>query len=152
MIKKKDFWRDNIGKNKNVNNNHENKKNNDESEPSSAKSKSSKKSSISDNKLERSIYSPDVANMEGINILGVKDETQASCLEDDLEVVFLGYLDILNSDLKEFFKNIASEEKENIDYKLLSRKVTAPSKTILVFCKSIVIYTIFWPLYSRIKI
>ena len=51
------------------------KKTNDESELSSAKSKPSKKTPISDDERERSVYSPDVANMEGIDILGSKDET-----------------------------------------------------------------------------
>ena len=35
-----------------------------------------------------SVYSPDVANMEGIDILGSKDEIQTSYLKDDLEVFF----------------------------------------------------------------
>ena len=85
----------NIEKNQNVNNNDKNKKNNDESEsssarskssiyltpPSSARSKSSKKTLISDDKLERSAYLPDAAN-----ILELKNEAQTSYLEDDLEV------------------------------------------------------------------
>ena len=91
-------------KNQNVKNNGKNKKTYDESESSSAKSKSSKKTSISDNELERSVYYPDVPNMKGIDILGSKDETQTFYLKDDLEVFFLGYVDIFYSDLKEFFK------------------------------------------------
>ena len=59
-------------KNQNVNNNDKNKKTNDEIEPSSAESESSKKTSISDEELERSVYFPDVANMEGIHILSQK--------------------------------------------------------------------------------
>ena len=51
--------------------------------------------------------------MEGIDILGSKDETQSSYLKDDLEVFFLGYPDIFDSDLKEFFENFASEEKKS---------------------------------------
>ena len=66
--------------------------------------------------------------MVGTDILGSKDETQNSYLKDDLEVFFLGYPDIFDSDLKKFFENIASEEKKNIDYKLLSREITTPSK------------------------
>ena len=42
--------------------------------------------------------------MEGIDILWSKDETQTSYLEDDFELFFLGYPDIFDSDLKEFFK------------------------------------------------
>ena len=60
----------NIEKNQNVNNNDKSKKTNDESELSNVKSESSKKTSIRDDELERSVYSPDVANIEGIYILG----------------------------------------------------------------------------------
>ena len=81
----------NIEKNQNVNNNDKSKKTNDESELSNVKSESSKKASIRDDKLERSVYSPDVANTEGIDILGSKDETQTFYLKDDLEVFFLVY-------------------------------------------------------------
>ena len=76
-------------KNQNVNNNDKNNKTNDESKLSSAKSElsiyftprsgakseSSKKTSINDDKHERSVYFPNVANMEGINILEPKNET-----------------------------------------------------------------------------
>ena len=55
-----------------------------------------KKTSISGNELERSAYYPDVANMEGIDILGSKNETQTSYLKDDLEAFFLGYPDIFD--------------------------------------------------------
>ena len=78
----------NIEENQNVNNNDKNKKTNDESELSSAKSESSTKTLIRDDELERSVYSPDVANMEAIDILGSKDEIQTSYLKDDLEVFF----------------------------------------------------------------
>ena len=78
----------NIEKNQNVNNNDKNKKTNDESELSSAKSESSKKTSIGDDKIERSVYSPDVANMEGIDILGSKDEKQTFYSKDDLGTFF----------------------------------------------------------------
>ena len=111
----------NIEKNQNFSNNDKSKKTNDESELSSVKSE---KALIRDDEPERSVYSPDVANMEGINILGSKDETQTSDLKDDLEVFFLGYPDIFDSDLKTTFKNIASQEKENINCKLLSRVYT----------------------------
>ena len=56
----------NIEKNQNSNNN-------DKSNLTSARSES-----ISDDKLERSVYSPDVANMKDINILESKNETQTS--------------------------------------------------------------------------
>ena len=87
---------------------------------------------ISDDKLERSVYFPDVANMEGIDVLGSKDKTQNSYLKDDLEVFFLGYPDIFDSDLKEFFENLSSERKKN-DYKLLSREITTPSRKTFSF-------------------
>ena len=123
----------NIEKNQNVNNNDKNKETNDKSELNSVKSKSSKKTSIRDDELERSAYFRDVANMEGIDILGSKDETQTSYLKDDLEGVFLGYPDIFDSDLKSFFENTASQGKENINYKLLSREIRKSSKKTFSF-------------------
>ena len=89
------------------------KKTNDESELSSVKSESSKKLSIRDYELEQSVYSPDVANMEGIDILGSKDEKQTSYLKDDLEVLFLPYPDIFDSDLKFFLKILHLKKKKN---------------------------------------
>ena len=38
-----------------------------------------------------------------------------------------------DSDLKKFFENIASTKEENIDYKLLSREITTPSKKTFSF-------------------
>ena len=120
-------------KNENVNNNEKNKNTNDESELSNVKSESRKTTSIRDDEHERGAYSPDVANMEAIDILGSKDEIQTSYLKDDLEVFFFGYPDIFDSDLKNFFENIASQEKENIDCKLRSREITTPSKKTFSF-------------------
>ena len=125
----------NIEKNQNVNNNDKSKETNDKSELNSVKSKSSKKTSIRDDELERSVYFRDVANMVGIDILGSKDETQTSYLKDDLEVFFLGYPDIFDSDLKEFFENLSSERKKN-DYKLLSREITTPSRKTFSFLQN----------------
>ena len=71
--------------------------------------------------------------MNGVDILGSKDETQTSYLKDDLEVFFLGYPDIFGPDSKKFSENIVSQEKENNDYKLLSRKITTPSKNAFSF-------------------
>ena len=93
----------NTEKNQNVNNNDKNKKANDESELSSVKSESSKKTSIRDGELERSVYSPELANMKCIDILWSKDETQTFYLKDDLEVFVLGYPDIFDSGLRVFF-------------------------------------------------
>ena len=41
--------------------------------------------------------------MEGIDILGSKDETQTAYLKDDLEVFFLGYPGVFDSDSKKIF-------------------------------------------------
>ena len=60
---------------------------NDGNKSSSVKIESSKKTSISDNELEKSVYYLDVANMEGIDILEPKDETETSYLE----AVFWGF-------------------------------------------------------------
>ena len=62
----------NIEKNQNINNNDWNKKNKVDSELSSIKSESSKEISIRDDELEWSLYSSDVANIEGIDMLGSK--------------------------------------------------------------------------------
>ena len=62
-----------------------------------------------DDEIGRSVYFPDVANMGGIDTLESKDKTQTSYLKNDLEVFFLGYPDIFDSDLKIFFENIAPE-------------------------------------------
>ena len=133
---------------KNGNNNDRNKKTNDKSNLSSARSESSfystllssarsessKKALISDDKLERSIYFPHVANMKGINILEPENETKTSFeyLKNNREEFFLGYPDIFDSDFKEFYNYIASEE-ENIDYKLLLRQILISSKNIFSF-------------------
>ena len=81
--------------------------------------------------------------MEVVDILGSKDETQTSYLKDDLEVLFLGYPDIFGADLKNFSENIVSQEKENIDYKLLSRKITTPSKNTFSFLQKLSNFYVF---------
>ena len=60
----------NIEKNQSINNNDKNKKNKVDIELKSIKSESSKETSIRDDELEWSVYSPDVANIEGVDILG----------------------------------------------------------------------------------
>ena len=77
----------------------------------------------------------DVANMVGINILEPKDETQTffEYLKNNTGELFLGYPDIFDSDLREFFKDIATEEEQNIDYKLLSRQILTLSKKTFSF-------------------
>ena len=73
--------------------------------------------------------------MKGINILELKNETQTSFeyLKSNTEVFFDSFPNIFYSDLKEFFNYIASEEKKNIDYEVLSRQVLIPSKNIFSF-------------------
>ena len=127
----------------------QNSNNNDKSKPSSARSvlsfyftpsssarnESSKKTSINDNKLERSICFPDVANMKGINNLEAKNEAQTSFeyLKDNTKEFFLGYPHTFDSGLKIFFKDIASKEKENIYYKLHSRQISTSSRKAFRF-------------------
>ena len=60
------------------------------------------------------VYSSPDANMDGVDILGSKDETQTSYLKDDLEVFFLGYPDIFDSDLKRFLKILRLKKKKLI--------------------------------------
>ena len=81
--------------------------------------------------------------MEVVDILGSKDETQTSYLKDDLEVFFFGYPHIFGADLKKFSENIVSQEKENIDYKLLSRKITTPSKNTFSFLQKLSNFYVF---------
>ena len=102
----------NIEKNQSINNNDKNKKNKVDCELKSIKSESSKETSIRDDELEWSVYSPDVANIEGVDILGWKGETQNSYLKDDLEVFFLGYPEILDLDLKIFLKILCLKKKK----------------------------------------
>ena len=58
----------------------------------------SKKTSISDDKLERNVYFANVVNMEVINVLEPKNETQTyfEYLKNNLEEFFLGYPDIFD--------------------------------------------------------
>ena len=57
-------------------------------------------------------------------------------LEDNTKM-FLGssFPNTFDLDLKKFFKDIASEEKENIDYNLLSRQILIPSGINIIFLK-----------------
>ena len=59
---------------------------------SSARSESSKKTLISNDKLEKSVYLPNVANMKSINNLKPKNETQASFeyLKNNIDEFFGG--------------------------------------------------------------
>ena len=76
--------------------------------------------------------------MKGINILEPRNETQTSFeyLKNNIGYFFLGYPNVFDSNLKEFFKDIASEEEENIDYNLLSRQILTPSKKTFSFLQN----------------
>ena len=80
---------------------------------------------MSDARSESSFYTPSSSD----------DETQTSFeyLKNNTDEFFLGYSSIFDSNLKKFFKDIASEEKENIDYNLLSRQISTPSKKTFSF-------------------
>ena len=86
-----------------------------------------------------------ISNDDVANILEPKSETKTSFeyLKNNIKEFFLGYWDIFDSDLKEFFKYNASEEKKNIDYMLLSKEILTPSRNTISFCKSMVISIIF---------
>ena len=104
----------NIEKNQKSNNNDKSNLSSAKSESSSARSESSKKT----------LFTDDVANN-----LEPKIETQTSFkyLKNNTEVFFDSFPNIFDSDLPEFFNYIASEEKKNIDYKLLSTQIFLPS-------------------------
>ena len=104
--------------------------NNNESNLSSERSESSKETSIGYDELEKRVYFPDVAN-----ILEPKNKTLSSFvyLKDNTKDFWGNYPHLFDSDLKEFFKGTASEEKKYTDYKLLSSKVLLPSKNAFNF-------------------
>ena len=81
--------------------------------------------------------------MEGIDILGSKDEKQTSYLKDDLEVLFLPYPDIFDSDLKFFLKILHLKKKKKLIRSYFQEKLQHLLKRLLVFCKSMVICMIF---------
>ena len=111
------------------------------STPSSARSEPSKKTSISDDELEKSVYFPDAANVINIDNLEPKNETTISSyyLKSRINKFFENYPSIFDSGLKNFFKNIASEEEQNINYNLLSKKFLYRLKMLLVFSVGMVI-------------
>ena len=89
----------------------QNSNNNDKSNLSNARSESSTKKFIND------------------------DERQTSFeyLQDNTKQFFLAYSDIFDSDLKELFNYIGSEEKKSVDYELLSRQILLPSGNVFSF-------------------
>ena len=105
------------------------------STPSSARSESSKKTSISDDELEKIVYFPDVANISDIDTLEPKNKTKTSFyyLKDMINKLFKDYSKIFDSDLKNFFKDIAFEEEKNINYNLLSKEIYLSSGNVFSF-------------------
>ena len=89
--------------------------------------------------------------MEGIDILGSKNETHTFYLKDDLEVFFLDYSDIFDSDLKDL-KMLRLKKKRILITSYFQKKLQHRLKRLLVFCKSMVICIIFRPPYLRIKV
>ena len=77
--------------------------------------------------------------MEGIDILRSKDETQTFYLKDDLEDFILGYPDIFDSYLKNFFLKILRLKKKRILItSYFQQKLEHRLKSLSVFCKSMV--------------
>ena len=70
--------------------------------------------------------------MEGIDILGLKDETQTFYLKS-FRKLFSWLSRYFLFKFEKVFENITSQEKENIDYKQLSREITTPSKKTFSF-------------------
>ena len=132
----------NIETNQNSNNNDKSKLSNTRNESgfyftlsSSTRSESSKKTLISDDELERSISFLDVANIKGINILESKNGTQTSFQysKNNTKEFFRSYGNIFDSDLEEFFKDIASEEEKYIGHKLLLKQILLLSRKTFSF-------------------
>ena len=63
------------------------------------------------------------------------DEPQTSFeyLQDNTKEFFFAYSDIFDSDLKELFNYIGSEEEKSVDYELLSRQILLPSGNVFSF-------------------
>ena len=80
---------------------------------------------MSDTRSESSSYTP----------LTSDDKTQISFeyLKDNKVEFFEGYPNIFDSNLKVFFNYIASKEKRNIDYNLLSKQILLPSGNVFSF-------------------
>ena len=62
-------------------------------------------------------------------------------------VFFLSYPNIFDSDLKEFFHYIASEEKKNIDYEELLTQILLPSGKSFSFLHKYNDFMIFGLIY-----
>ena len=73
--------------------------------------------------------------MSNIDILESKNETKTSFyyLKDKINELFKNYPNIFDSDLKNFFKDIASEEDKNINYNLLLKEIFLSSKDTFSF-------------------
>ena len=103
---------------------------------SSSRSESSEKIfGDDDDNLERKVYSPNTANVEGIYIPKSKDDAlpdNEACGYDPKNIFMLylinhldefygGYADIFSKYLKTIFENAANKEKKDIKYDVLSR-------------------------------
>ena len=73
--------------------------------------------------------------MSNTDILEPKNETKTSFyyLKDKINELFKNYPNIFDSDLKNFFKDIASEEDKNINYNLLLKEIFLSSKDTFSF-------------------
>ena len=83
------------------------------------KSNNNDKSELSDARSESSFYTSSSDD---------EPQTFFEYLKNNTDELFLSCSSIFNSDLKEFFKDIASEEEKYIDYKLLLKQISTPSK------------------------
>ena len=73
--------------------------------------------------------------MINIDNLEPKNETTISSyyLKSRINKFFENYPSIFDSGLKNFFKNIASEEEKNINYNLLSKEISLSPKNAFSF-------------------
>ena len=120
-------------------------KNQDKNNNDNDKSESSTKTLANDDdELERDVYYPDLAN-----ILESKNETKTffTYLKGKLDEFIKLRPSIFDSDLKFFFKDIASEEKEKSTGIYFREKFLYRLGSILVFCMSIMICLIFGLIY-----
>ena len=120
-------------------------KNQDKNNNDNDKSESSTKTLANDDdELERDVYYPDLAN-----ILESKNDTKTcfTYLKGKLDEFTELRPSIFDSDLKIFFKDIASEEKEKSNGIYFREKFLYRLGSILVFCMSIMICLIFGLIY-----
>ena len=83
------------------------------------------KSELSDTRSESSSYTSLTSDH--------KTQISFEYLKDNKDEIFEGYPNIFDSNLKVFFNYIASKEKRNIDYNLLSKQILLPSGNVFSF-------------------